>query len=105
VNIYAGAGVKPAEVSIAVVLHGEATLIVLNSDAYAANFATGGNPNLDLLHQLHEAGVEFYVCGQSLISKGSKPEKVVVFVQTAVSALTAVVNLQADGYAYVPIGN
>jgi hypothetical protein len=43
------------------------------------------------------------VCGQSLISKGSDPKDVAVFVKTAVSALTAVVNLQADGYAYVPL--
>jgi hypothetical protein len=27
-----------------------------------------------------------------------------VFIDTAVSALTVVVNLQADGYAHVPLG-
>ena len=43
------------------------------------------------------------MCGQSFISKGSDPKDVAVFVKTAVSALTAVVNLQADGYAYVPL--
>jgi len=52
---------------------------------------------------LHEAGVEIYVCGQSLIGKGGKPEEVVVFSDVAVSALTTLVNLQADGYAYVPL--
>lgn len=103
-NIYAGGGKIPAEVHIAVVLHGGATLAVLNPDAYTAKFQTDGNPNLELLHQLHEAGVEFFVCGQSLISKGATPDEVVVFVDTAVSALTAVVNLQSDGYAYVPLG-
>ncbi|QDV47762.1 DsrE/DsrF-like family protein [Stieleria neptunia] len=105
VNIYAGAGAEPAEVQIAVVFHGDATLTVLNSDAYATNFEVKSNPNLDLLHRLHESGVELYVCGQSLISKGSDPRDVAVFVDTAVSALTAVVNLQADGYAYLPLGN
>ncbi len=102
-NIYAGGGAEPADVQIAVVFHGDATLAVLNPDAYAAKFKTDGNPNLKLLQQLHESGVELYVCGQSLISKGSAPEDVAVFIETAVSALTAVVNLQADGYAYVPI--
>ncbi|TWU44578.1 DsrE/DsrF-like family protein [Rubripirellula tenax] len=105
VNIYAGAGTEPADMQIAVVFHGDATLTVLNPDAYAAEFNTNGNPNLALLRQLHESGVELYVCGQSLISKGSQPQDVVVFVETAVSALTAVVNLQADGYAYLPLGN
>ena len=105
VNLYAGGGAEPADVSIAVVLHGKATLAVLNPDAYAAKFKTDGNPNLALLRQLHEANVELYVCGQTLISSGSKPEDVAVFVDTAVSALTAVVNLQSDGFAYVPLGN
>lgn len=104
VNIYRGAGKQVAKVDIALVLHGDTTLAILNSEAYAKNFGTKDNPNLDCLHQLHDAGVEIYVCGQSLIGKGGKPEEVVVFADTAVSALTALVNLQTDGYAYVPLG-
>ena len=103
-NIYAGGGAEPADAQIAVVFHGDATLAVLNPDAYAKVFGTKGNPNINLLRQLHESDVEMYVCGQSLISKGSSPEDVAVFVETTVSALTAVVNLQADGYAYLPLG-
>ncbi|TWT49306.1 DsrE/DsrF-like family protein [Rubripirellula amarantea] len=105
VNIYGGAGAEPADVQIAVIFHGDATLAVLNPDAYAKKFSTVGNPNLDLLRRLHECGVELYVCGQSLISKGAKPSEVAVFVETSVSAITTVANLQADGYAYVPLGN
>ncbi|QDS94557.1 DsrE/DsrF-like family protein [Roseimaritima multifibrata] len=104
VNIYAGAGADPADVKIAVVFHGDATLAVLNPDAYSEEFNTTENPNLALLHELHESNVELYVCGQSLISKGADPKDVAVFVKTAVSALTTVVNHQADGYAYVPLG-
>lgn len=103
-NIYAGGGAETANAEIAVVLHGDATLAVLNSDAYSKAFKTKDNPNIELLKQLHEADVEFYVCGQTLISKGSSPDDVIVFVETAVSALTAVVNLQADGFAYLPLG-
>ncbi len=103
VNIYQGAGKEPASVQIAVVLHGDATLCALNDDAYAERFKAESNPNLDCLHELHEAGVAIYVCGQSLIGKGSQPEEVVVFADVAVSALTSLVNLQADGYAYVPL--
>jgi len=104
VNIYQGAGKTPATVNIAIVLHGEATLTALNADAYAKRFETTGNPNLDCLHKLHEAGVEIFVCGQSLIGKDANPDDVVVFADVAVSALTSLVNLQADGYAYVPLG-
>jgi len=105
VNIYAGGGVEPADVKIAVVFHGDATLVVLNNEAYTAKLNSDGNPNLKLLQQLHESGVEFYVCGQSLISEGATPDDVAAFIKTAVSALTAVVNLQADGFAYVPIAH
>ncbi|MEZ6090812.1 MAG: DsrE family protein [Pirellulaceae bacterium] len=104
-NIYSGGGAKPASAQIALVFHGDATLAVLNSEAYAIAFDTEINPNLELLRKLHEADVEMYVCGQSLISKGFSPDDTAVFVQTAVSALTAVVNLQTQGYAFVPLGN
>jgi uncharacterized protein len=105
VNIYGGAGKEPADVQICVVVHDDATLSVLNSDAYSAKFDTEGNPNLACLHQLHKAGAEILVCGQSLVAKGHEPDDVVVFVKTAVSALTALVNHQADGFAYVPLLN
>ncbi len=103
VNIYHGAGKEKVIPQIAIILHGDATLTVLNADKYSKRFRTEGNPNLDCLHELHEAGVKIFVCGQSLIGKGGKPEDVVVFSDVAVSALTALVNLQADGYAYIPI--
>lgn len=103
VNLYAGGGAEPADVQISVVFHGDATLHVLNSDAYSKHFNATTNPNLDLLHQLHESGVELYVCGQSLLSKGASTEDVAVFVDTAVSALTAIANSQADGYVYLPL--
>lgn len=103
VNIYAGGGAEPANAKIAIVFHGEATLAVLKPNAYAAKFKAEGNPNLELLGQLNDSGVELYVCGQSLISKGSAVEEIALFVKPAVSALTVIVNLQADGFAYVPI--
>ncbi|GAA4435928.1 DsrE family protein [Bremerella cremea] len=103
VNIMAGAGKEPATASIALVFHGDATLVVLSDDAYARQFQTNQNPNLPLLRALHKEGVEMFVCGQSLAGKGNSTEHVVVFVDTAVSAFTASVNLQSDGYAYVPL--
>lgn len=103
VNIMAGAGKEPATASIALVFHGEATLAVLNDEAYAAQFQTKQNPNLPLLRALHEEGVAMFVCGQSLAGKGKSGEQVVMFVDTAVSAFTASINLQSDGYAYVPL--
>lgn len=103
VNIYRGAGAMPAEARIAIVLHGDATLALLNHEAYSERFAGAENPNLELARKLRGARVEFLVCGQSLISKGATPTDVDESVTVAVSALTALVNLQTDGYAYVPL--
>ncbi len=103
VNIYAGAGKDSAKVDIAVVLHGDATLAALNHDAYSARFKTRSNPNLKCLSELKKTGVEVFVCGQSLIGKAAKPSQVSDQVDVAVSALSALVNLQTDGYAYIPM--
>lgn len=105
VNLYAGGGKDPATVDIALVFHGDATLAVLNDDAYKSTYQTEGNPNLALLRDLHHAGMQMYVCGQSLHGKGKTPDDVAVFVDTAVSAMITNVNLQSDGYAYFPLGN
>lgn len=103
VNIYAGAGKVSTTATIAVVIHGDATLSVLNADAYTQRFNVQDNPNLECLRELHEAGVQIFVCGQSLIAKGATPEEVLVFTDVAVSALTSLVNLQDDGHAYIAL--
>ena len=103
VNLYAGGGKESANVKIAVVLHGDTTLAALNDDSYAKEFGVQVNPNLKCLRELRNVGVDFFVCGQSLIGKGGSPEQVVSEVSVAVSALTSLVNLQADGYVYIPM--
>ena len=103
VNIYAGAGKEPAAAKISVVLHGDATLTVLKPEVYAKRFETEGNPNLDCLRELRKAGVEILVCGQALTGKGAHSSEVADEAVVAVSGLTALVNLQADGYSYVPL--
>jgi uncharacterized protein len=103
-HIYAAGGGKPAKARFTVILHGDATLAVLNHEAYSARFSVSQNPNLELLSQLQQHGVELFVCGQTLITKEAKPEEVADSVRVAVSALTVVVNSQQDGYAYVPLG-
>lgn len=103
-HIYAAGGSKSASAKFTVIFHGDAALAVLNHDAYAARYSVAENPNLELLKQLKQHGVELFVCGQTLISKDAKPDEVTESVRVAVSALTVVVNSQQDGYAYVPLG-
>ncbi len=103
VNIYAGSGSKPAKVHITIVLHGDATLTSLSTEAYAAKFKLDGNPNLPLFRKLKEAGVEILVCGQAISHKGVSPQDIAHIVGVAVSALTVNVNRQMDGYAFIPL--
>jgi len=103
VNIYAAAGKKPARAQITAVLHGDATQVALNHDAYATACGSPANPNLALIRKLRAADVEFVVCGQALTNKGYEKRQVAGDVTLAVSGLTALVNRQRAGYAYVPL--
>ena len=101
-NLYGAAGLKAGDVKIAAVCHGAADKAVLSDAAYFARFTVRSNPNLPLIRDLKKAGVEVYVCGQSLHELGFKAEDVATEVPVADSAMLVLVNKQADGYAYVP---
>jgi hypothetical protein len=67
-----------------------------------ARFQLTANPNLPLSRDLKKAGVEVFVCGQSLHERGFKAAAVAEEVPVADSALLVLVNKQVDGYAYIP---
>jgi intracellular sulfur oxidation DsrE/DsrF family protein len=101
-NLYGSAGLKASDVKIALVMHGDATRSVLANDIYKSKFGTEKNPNLAVIGELRKAGVEVFVCGQALASKGFEESEVSEGVKVASAALTLVINQQADGYSYVP---
>lgn len=103
VNIYSGAGKSSASVNITVILHGDATLVALNDEAYSERFQTSDNPNLPLFEKLRAAGVELLVCGQALAHADASHDEVADQVEIAVSGLTVNVNRQHDGYAFIPL--
>ena len=101
-NLYGAAGLKAEDVKIAAVFHGEADKAVLTDAAYLARFKIAANPNLPLIRDLKMAGVEVFVCGQSLHELGFQTEEAAEEVPVADSAMLVLVNKQADGYAYIP---
>jgi intracellular sulfur oxidation DsrE/DsrF family protein len=101
-NLYGAAGLMARDVKIAAVFHGEADKAVLSDAAYAARFKVAANPNLPLIRDLQKAGVEVFVCGQSLHDLGFKAEEVAGEVPVADSAMLVLLNKQTDGYACVP---
>lgn len=104
----AGAGVDDG-FKLAIILHGPATKAALSHEGYAKHansYLTDKgktkNPNLELMAKLKEAGVKFFVCGQALAHHGYATSEVASEVEVAVSAATVNINLQMDGYAYIP---
>lgn len=102
-NLAGASGVKPSEVEVVVVLHGDATFAALTDEVSKAKT---GRPNDSgtLLTRLTKAGVRVLVCGQSLVRKGIDPTAVRADVTVAASAVTAVVNLQQKRYSLIDAG-
>jgi intracellular sulfur oxidation DsrE/DsrF family protein/SAM-dependent methyltransferase len=102
-NLYGTAGLKASDISITVVLHGEATKSVLSDEAWESRLQMKHNPNLPLIRLLQKAGVEVIVCGQALSYKKIERGEVATNIPVAAAALTVLLNRQADGFAYVPV--
>lgn len=100
-NMHARNGVPVENMELAVVVHGAAVRNILDNDAYRSRYRID-NPNLELVKRLHAAGVRFYVCGQSLAFGKVAKSELADPVQVAVSAMTMLTVLQADGYALLP---
>ncbi|QJW98945.1 DsrE family protein [Frigoriglobus tundricola] len=100
-NLAGASGLKASDLEIVIVLHGDATSAALDDAAYK-DVTGAGHPHADLMKKLKGAGVKFLVCGQAMARKGYDPKRVRAEVTVAASAVTAVVNHQARGFAYVP---
>jgi intracellular sulfur oxidation DsrE/DsrF family protein len=100
-NLAGVAGLKQGDIEVAIILHGDATSAALDDAAYRE--LTGkDHPHAELMKRLKEAGVKFLVCGQSLERKKLDAKKVRAEVKVAASAVSAVINYQSRGYAFIP---
>ncbi len=94
-NMHARNGVPVDDMHLAVVVHGPAVKNLLNKE---------GNPNLALIGALQAAGVQIYLCGQSMAFGGIAKNQLADGVQVALSAMTMLTILQTDDYALLPWG-
>lgn len=99
-NMHAQAGVPPARLHLALVLHGAAGKYALTDEAYRRRFGVP-NPNTALIGALHRAGVRVILCGQTAAHRGFPATDLAEPVERALSAMTALVILQADGYELI----
>jgi len=100
-NMHGRNGVPAEKMELAVVMHGAALKTMLTHEAYRSRYEMD-NPNLELVERLSEAGVEFYVCGQSITFGGIAKEELAKPAKLALSAMTALTVLQSKDYALLP---
>lgn len=102
INLYASAGINPQQLKIFVIVHGDATSILLDNTHYKEIFGVN-NPNSKLLTKLKELGVGIGVCAQIWEELKYKPEWLDKNAIITLSALTTLVYLQQQGYALIPL--
>ena len=100
-NTLAHNGVPAGHRHLAAVFHQGGGDAVLTNDVYKARHNGMANPNIAMLHELKQAGVELRVCGQGLIGKKLEPKDILPDVQADLWAMTTMVNLQLRGYVRV----
>ncbi len=100
-NMHAKAGIPAAQVQVAAVIHGTAGKDLLNDATHQERFGTP-NPNRVLIEELVAAGATLVLCGQTAMGRDLPPDKLLPGVKVALSAMTALNVLQADGYRLNP---
>lgn len=100
-NVHAQAGVPRERVKAALVIHGTAGKDTLTNDEYRKRYGKD-NPNVALLDELKAAGVRIYLCGQTSVSRNLPREVVTPAATIAVSAMTAHLVLEKEGYVLNP---
>lgn len=100
INMHAVEGVPKENLDFIVVLRKMATNSILNNEYYNERFKTD-NPNLQLIKELEEAGVKFYVCGQTLIRAKIDRSKLLPQAKVATAVLTAMTTFQLQGYKLI----
>jgi intracellular sulfur oxidation DsrE/DsrF family protein len=100
-NTLAHNGVPANHRHIAAVFHQGGGDAVFTNDVYKARHNGVNNPNIAMLHELKQAGVELRVCGQGVLGKKVDPKDVLPEVQVDLWAMTTMVNLQLRGYVRI----
>src|SRR5215471_18070602 len=100
-NTLAKNGVAADHRKIAVVIHQGGTPIILNNDEFRSRNQGHDNPNIAMIQKLTKAGVDFRVCGQSVLANKIDPKTIQPEIELDLWALTTLVNLQSRGYIKV----
>ena len=100
-NTLAKYGVPPEKRKIAVVFHQAAGPVVMKNEAFKARHDGHDNPNIELIRNLHAAGVSLHVCGQGMLSREIVPEDILDEIQLDLWALTTLIEFGRQGYVKI----
>lgn len=100
-NMHVRAGVPLEQLHLALVVHGPAGKDLLTDEAYRERYGTA-NPNTRVIEELADAGVRIILCGQTAAARDLPREVLAPPVEVALSAMTALVLLQDEGYRLIP---
>ena len=101
INMHIRAGVKPKNITLALVVHGKAANDLLSNEAYQEKFLSD-NPNHNLIKELLNNRTEIFLCGQTAAYYEIKNSDLQDGVQMSLSAMTAHALLQQQGYTLNP---
>ena len=99
-NMHVDAGVSKDRLSVAIVIHGAAAKDILTNKKYNSRFGIE-NPNAKLITDLHNNGVQIILCGQTAAYRAIDRSDVLPEIQFALSAMTALVQLQNENYRLI----
>lgn len=102
VNLYAHAGVPLEHMDFVSIASAKATAMVLGDEYYKEQYGIA-NPNLPVIRELRNAGIDVAVCGQAVTEHQYQYDWVDSDVTMALSSLTTVTELQRKGYALMPL--
>lgn len=102
-NTLANGGVPADHRKFVVVFHQAGTDIALNNAAYKAIKDGHDNPNIALIHSMKQAGIDFRVCGQGVLSRKFEMATINPEIQIDQWAMTTITTLQLRGYIRVQL--
>lgn len=100
-NLFELSGIPSKKIELVASIHGEATFITLNNNAYRDKFGRD-NPNLNLIKQLKENRVELYVCSQATASRKINNRDLNINVIPALSGIAVLANHLLQGFTLMP---
>jgi predicted peroxiredoxin len=73
----------------------------MKNEAFKARHDGHDNPNIELIRNLHAAGVSLHVCGQGMLSREIDPEDILDEIQLDLWALTTLIEFGRQGYVKI----